>query len=302
MHELVRVIGNRLDDVIQDAKSRYMYFSPTKVHPSVQIVLDHQKAGKPARKLLSEQEQPRGLILEAAELDVFEDIIVPLDSNHAFILNENDVYELVRLDEGWIGNMIKGALKWLHGNVGKLLSKWFPDETDRQKLYKAYQNDPKKALDYVRNRLNGQGLKPEQVDREVTKIRNGINREIAATHSMKTRNANMINAIAGIGKALEKSGNDPAAQMAAVRQMMSNGATGQTFKEALQKFTGGGARPRAARLQLSLPSKHNPLSKPSPKLSQPRLLLNPQPNRRPRTESFPMATRFPSLIQRPIRY
>src|SRR5208283_1245529 len=103
------------------SKVKNMYLGNRFVHPAVIRVLEEQEVIKPT--VVEQVEQH--LILEVDSLDPVTDVVVDVDRTHAFVLNENEQYELVKIDEG-LGDMLRGAmgwLKWQWGNLKDIFSK-----------------------------------------------------------------------------------------------------------------------------------------------------------------------------------
>lgn len=201
-----------------------MYFGNKGVHPSVRAMMDLHRPKQ--QKLTESVEQPKQLILEVEQLDKFFDVAIPLDSTHVIVLNENEEYEMIRVDEG-IGDLMRkamGFVKGLWGHAKGMLKKLgIIPQGELEKFASAYAKDPKAAIDHVQKRLADQGFDQAKIDKSVKKLRSSMNRIIAARRGVKSGQAPILTALAGAADAIKQAGGDPAAERVAIKRALSGG-------------------------------------------------------------------------------
>src|SRR5208283_5537486 len=139
---------------------------------------------------------------------------------HAFVLNENEQYELVKIDEG-LGDMLRGAmgwLKWQWGNLKDIFSKKGLPPAWQRSFSKAYLKDPKVAMDGLRKNLTDQGVDPEQIDKTMKQTQSAMGRIIKTRTGIQSKDVPTVAAMAKANRDIQQAGDDLEAQRAAAKQ------------------------------------------------------------------------------------
>ena len=87
-----------------------MYIRGKHIHPAAQAVMKDYRAKEQAQskktRVIAESEVVVPLLIETElHLDPFDDFIVPINETHAFMLNEDNHYEVIQINE------VFGAIK-----------------------------------------------------------------------------------------------------------------------------------------------------------------------------------------------
>ena len=216
-----------------------MYFGNKGIHPSVLTIMERQgrsevvKSVPPAPRsvikkagpgLVAEGMTSNGLklVLEAQEPDLIAEVYIPVSKTQAFVLNEQDDYDLMQIDEG-LGDLIKGAvgwMKWQWGNLKDFFKGKLPPGEERA-FAKLYMKDPKVASEHFKKRLTDQGVDPQKVDQMTKTMRTKMERIVATRHGIKSKDSKSLIAMNDAHQAIQAAGPDKAAQMAAAKQAVT---------------------------------------------------------------------------------
>lgn len=196
-----------------------MYLHKKHVHPSVLAVLESQNHKRPSfRKTTSckvigesvvlEGIDDRGkhLITEGNSIDPIlggKSLIIPVNEQYAFVLNESENYELVRVDEA-LGDMIGKAVGWLRGKWDALkqkMAKWFKGPGEVDKFWDLYKKDPAAAQKHFTDRLVASGKTPQEAATLFKQAQSAKTKADAMANGVKTRDQEVLHAMSGAADA-----------------------------------------------------------------------------------------------------
>ena len=204
-----------------------MYLHRKRIHPSVLAVMEqrepvkiaHQRTSKSGAVLLeSAHTDGRKIVVEVKGENPFDRLYVPINERQAFVLNENDRYEMMRIDEGLM-DMVKGASQFL----GKLYTRFigklknFFRNGEEKRLYANYKKDPKKTIEDLRQAMLDQGMKPSLVKKQLLAAKETIDQLAANEHGVQGKDLGLLRAASLANDRMEKAHGDEKAQAQILR-------------------------------------------------------------------------------------
>jgi hypothetical protein len=197
-----------------------MYLRGKNIHPSVLAVMESQgkrrlPSQQPARKVvptktISESvicegvdDNGKKLIIEVEQTNPLEDLVIPLNKQYAFVLNEHEHYELMRVDEG-LGDMIRGAVNgfkkmWAKFKAG--LAKLFGKPGEMDSFLKKYNQDPANALGDLKKHLLAKGIDPKEVDKTMEKVTKSLAKGKDMKEQIQKKDPGVLASMKAIGDA-----------------------------------------------------------------------------------------------------
>lgn len=200
-----------------------MYLHRKHIHPSVLAVMErdgHKQVNVPAsvRKTVSckvigeslvlEGYTPAGkkLVVEGDKIDPVlggKPLLIPINESYSFVLNSDEEYEVMRVDEG-LGDMITKAGAWLKGAWNGFmtkLKKFFSKPGEAEQFAKLLKSNPELAKKHLTERAIAMGKTPEQAATMFKQAQKAAVEADAKAAGIKNRDQEMINAMAGAADA-----------------------------------------------------------------------------------------------------
>jgi hypothetical protein len=252
-----------------------MYLHSKNIHPSV---LNEMKCQKPVTKIARQFTRNGMALMESTHLDgrkivvekkadaILGDLVVAVNEDQMFVLNEHDQYELI--NEGIWRDAVSG-FRYLYGAFKTKLKKIFGNETETEKFLDAYKKNPQAARDHLQKRLEGQGKTKEEAAAQVKSFITAQDKAEALKKGIKVRDVQTARALHGIDKAVKAGAGDQNSIKTGIQRVMSDHAG---------VFSGGGSsEPKQSKPQQQQQPKpqqqqsqqQQPAAKPAPQPAQP---------------------------------